>query len=66
MIELLLSALTTTEAAEALRINPQTLRRWASEGKVPYIRRGNHYFFKKTDLENFLNAASSKATSEIS
>lgn len=41
------------EAAEFLKINVQTLRRYVREGKVEASRMGKSYVFKSSDLEDF-------------
>lgn len=44
------------EAAEILGVNPETLRRWDREGKLPAIKiskRGDRRY-KKEDIEEFL------------
>lgn len=50
--------LTRAEAARFLRLAPQTLACWASEGKpsLPYIRFGNRVVYRKSDLIAFVNA----------
>lgn len=48
--------LTVTEVAEMLHIHPNTLRRWANEGKIASIRitsRGDRRF-KPSDVNAFL------------
>lgn len=37
--------LTTDEAAELLRVHPNTLRRLAEQGQIPHIRIGRSYRF---------------------
>jgi len=40
------------EAAEMLGVHPETLRRWADEGKVPYVRTpGGERRFASEDIE---------------
>ena len=40
------------EAAEMLGVHPETLRRWADEGKVPYVRiLGGERRFASEDIE---------------
>lgn len=48
------------EAAEILGVNPETLRRWDREGKLPAIiisKRGDRRY-KKDDIEEFLKKLS--------
>lgn len=42
---------TMTEAAEFLRVSPQTLRKWRWLGKVPQLRVGSKAVFRLEDLE---------------
>lgn len=50
----------TAEAAEYLGVSQNTLRTWASEGKIPMSRNpANGYrLFKLADLDAFLEEAS--------
>jgi excisionase family DNA binding protein len=32
---------TVQEAADALSVSPQTIRRWCKDGRLPYVRRGH-------------------------
>jgi excisionase family DNA binding protein len=45
--------LTLTEAAEALRVHPTTLRRWADSGQVPvFLTPGGHRRFAASDVRD--------------
>jgi excisionase family DNA binding protein len=45
--------LTLTEAAEALRVHPTTLRRWADSGQVPvFLTPGGHRRFAESDVRH--------------
>ncbi len=45
--------LTLTEAAEALRVHPTTLRRWADSGQVPvFLTPGGHRRFAASDVRH--------------
>ncbi|MDH4038725.1 MAG: helix-turn-helix domain-containing protein [Candidatus Krumholzibacteria bacterium] len=45
--------LTLTEAAEALRVHPTTLRRWADSGQVPvFLTPGGHRRFAMSDVRD--------------
>jgi excisionase family DNA binding protein len=45
--------LTLTEAAEALRVHPTTLRRWADSGQVPvFLTPGGHRRFALSDVKD--------------
>jgi len=46
--------LRTTAAARRLGVHAQTLRRWADEGLIPYIRLGDERRFAVSDLDAFL------------
>jgi excisionase family DNA binding protein len=44
--------LPTSAAARILAVHPDTLKRWATEGKVPHYKTpGKQYRFKLEDLE---------------
>jgi excisionase family DNA binding protein len=45
------------EAADFLRVNPGTLRRWARSGRVNARWSGRQYVFSQADLEKFLTPA---------
>ena len=51
--------LKTAKAAEMLGVSQNTLRTWASDGKIPVCRNpANGYrLFKRSDLNNFLAMA---------
>jgi excisionase family DNA binding protein len=45
--------LTLTEAAEALRVHPTTLRRWADSGQIPvFLTPGGHRRFAASDVQH--------------
>jgi excisionase family DNA binding protein len=45
--------LTLTEAAEALRVHPTTLRRWADSGQIPvFLTPGGHRRFAESDVRH--------------
>ena len=48
--------LTTDEAAQILRMHPETVRRWAREGLIPAAKLGNRggFRFRREDLDRFL------------
>jgi excisionase family DNA binding protein len=56
----------TAEAAEILGVSQNTLRTWASAGKIPVHRNpANGYrLFRKTDLEAFLKMVESSRTNQ--
>ena len=48
---LIVASLRLTEAAQMIHVHPETLRRWADEGKVPYVRTpGGQRRFSPDDL----------------
>ncbi len=57
--------LTRQEAAEYLKVHPDTLFRWASEGKVKYAKLGNVMRFRKVDLDDFMERESVPAGKEL-
>ncbi len=46
----------TSEAAKILGVSPNTIRSWASDGKIPVFHNpANEYrMFRKSDLQDFL------------
>lgn len=46
---------TVNELAVALRCNPETVRRYWREGRIPGARVGNAVTFAAEDVEKFLN-----------
>ena len=49
--------LTTKEAAEYLGTSPDTVRRLARQGRLPGIRLGHTWRFRKADLEDMFSEA---------
>jgi excisionase family DNA binding protein len=48
--------LTTAEVAMMFRVDPNTVSRWASQGKLSAIRTpGGHRRFRKTDVDRVLD-----------
>jgi excisionase family DNA binding protein len=46
------SDVTTSVAARTLNVHPDTLKRWAIKGKVPFWKTpGGHMRFKQSDIE---------------
>jgi excisionase family DNA binding protein len=43
------------EAATVLRVHPGTLRRWASEGRVPHIKLGRVVRFDPAVLQRWID-----------
>lgn len=55
------------EAAKVLGVSQNTLRKWASDGKIPMSRNpANGYrLFRREDLESFLKSLSESCHTEI-
>jgi excisionase family DNA binding protein len=39
------------ETAERLKVHPRTIRRWASAGKVPAVKRGGQWLVQRTESQ---------------
>ena len=50
-----LKVYTPAEAAETLKVNPQTLWRWIREGRIRASKLGRVYRIRQSDLEQFLD-----------
>ena len=48
--------LSVQEAAEFLRCNPETLRRWARQRRVPASKLGDRWVFRLQRLQEWLDA----------
>jgi excisionase family DNA binding protein len=48
------SFLTVNEVAEALRLNPQTVRNWIDQGSLPALRVGRRVRIRRSDFERLL------------
>ena len=49
--------LTTEEVAEALRVHPNTVRQWATEGRLPSIAYpGRSRRYRREDVERLFDA----------
>lgn len=49
--------LTTKEAAEYLKMSPDTVKRLARQGRLPGIKLGHTWRFRKADLEEMFSEA---------
>jgi excisionase family DNA binding protein len=59
--------LTPAEAADLLKLHPQTLARWRTDGTGPrFIKFGRHIRYAKKDLAAWAAANSHQSTAEIS
>lgn len=44
--------LTAVEVAEEFRLDPETIRRWARDGRIEWIKLpGGQYRFRRSDIE---------------
>jgi len=43
-----------TEAAEALRLSPNTINNWLSQGRLHRIKVGSRTFIARTEIESIL------------
>ena len=57
------SFLTVSEVAEALRLNPQTVRNWIDQGSLPALRVGRRVRIRRSDFERLLQEGYSGGTS---
>jgi excisionase family DNA binding protein len=48
--------LTLEEVAHYLRLKPQTIYRWAQEKRIPAVKLGKEWRFRKTILDRWLDA----------
>ena len=55
--------LKASELAKQLRLNPETIRRWTRDGKIPFIAVG---VTRRYDLDAVLTAINNTATEETS
>lgn len=51
--------LSVKESASFLGVHPQTIRRWAAEGRIPHMRVGARLRFRIADLERWAEGAAS-------
>lgn len=42
------------DVADLLNVSESTIRRWISDGKIPTYRINQHYFFSRTEIENWV------------
>ncbi|MFZ4680514.1 MAG: helix-turn-helix domain-containing protein [Flavobacterium sp.] len=57
--------LSLEEASEFLQLAKQTLYGFTSQRTIPFIKRGKKLYFKKVDLEKWLNEGRKLTSSEI-
>jgi len=54
-----------SEAAKFLQLAKQTLYSFTSQRTIPFIKRGKKLYFRKSDLEKWLNEGRKKSKDEI-
>ena len=52
--------ITVREAARACRRNPETVRRWIWDGKLPARKMGNQLFVQRSDIRRFVPSTKDK------
>ena len=57
--------LTISEASEFLNLAKQTLYGFTSKNEIPFIKKGKKLYFKKSDLEKWLQEGKKKSKAEI-
>ena len=53
------------QASEYLKLAKQTVYGFTSKNEIPYIKRGKKLYFRKTELETWLNEGRRKTNKEI-
>ena len=53
------------EAANYVNLSPQTLYGFTSKRKIPFIKKGKKLYFKKDDLDKWLETGRKKSKDEI-
>ncbi len=56
---------TIKEASDFLNLAKQTLYGFTSKRVIPFIKRGKKLYFRKSDLESWINEGKRKSISEI-
>ena len=49
--------LTVAEASKILRVSPNTLNNWMSQGKIRRVKMGRKTFLDRAEIESMLNKA---------
>ncbi|HVD99038.1 MAG TPA: helix-turn-helix domain-containing protein [Cytophagaceae bacterium] len=57
--------LSLKEAAGFLKLAPQTIYGFTSKRVIPFLKRGKKLYFKRADLEQWLEAGKKKSVSEL-
>ncbi len=55
-----MTVLTLKEVAQRLKLHPNTLRRYAKEGKLPAMKFGRVWRIEEKDLKDFMRAMKQK------
>ena len=53
------------EAAKYLNLANQTIYGLTSKNEIPFLKRGKKLYFKKSELENWINEGKRKSVAEI-
>ncbi|HXB40698.1 MAG TPA: helix-turn-helix domain-containing protein [Bacteroidia bacterium] len=53
------------EAAKFLNLAPQTIYGLTSKRDIPFLKRGKKLYFKKSELENWINEGKHQSIAEI-
>ena len=53
------------DAAKYLNLAPQTIYGLTSKNGIPFLKRGKKLYFKKSELENWINEGKHQSISEI-
>jgi excisionase family DNA binding protein len=53
-----------TEAAKSCRVKKPTIRKWAKEGRLPYVRIGREMLFRESDIQAMINKSVVEARSK--
>lgn len=57
--------LSISEASEFLNLAKQTLYGFTSKNEIPFLKKGKKLYFRKSDLEEWLQEGKKKSRSEI-
>ncbi|ABG58734.1 helix-turn-helix domain-containing protein [Cytophaga hutchinsonii] len=57
--------LSLKEASEFLKLAPQTIYGFTSKRLIPFIKRGKKLYFKKNELEEWLDEGKKKSLAEL-
>jgi excisionase family DNA binding protein len=57
--------LTIEDVAKYLKLKPQTIYKWAQEGKIPAAKLGKEWRFRRTAIDKWLDAAFEAEKTEV-